>query len=73
MIHCVPPLHTHLSLYNLFKDFSGHNTGYPVLDYHLFYAGQYGGLGPKFCFHKRSFLPSPLWNLQNLGSVPPYG
>ena len=27
-----------LCLYNLFKDFRGHNTSYSVADYYLFYA-----------------------------------
>lgn len=31
-----------ISLYNLFEDFSNHNIGYLIADYHLLYAGQYG-------------------------------
>ena len=32
-----------------------------------------GGTAPKFCmFHRLSWLPLPLWNIQNLGAVPPY-
>ena len=32
----------------------------------------YGGTAPRFCiFHERGLLPLPLWNVQNLGAVPP--